>query len=165
MTNSDAAFDTADAVVIGAGHNGLVAAALLADAGWDVIVLEAQARPGGAVKSAELVPGYLSDLYSAFYPLAMASPALRELQLEDHGLRWTHAPAVVGHARDSADDDAAVIYRDINRTASELDRHSTGDGQRWCDLFEQWGRIKTPLLETLFSPFPPVRGPWVCCAA
>ena len=159
MTNSNAADDTADAVVIGAGHNGLVAAALLADAGWDVIVLEAQARPGGAVKSAELVPGYLSDLYSAFYPLAVASPVLRELQLEDHGLRWTHAPAVVGHAPDSADEDAPVIYREINRTASELDRHSTGDGQRWCDLFEQWGRIKKPLLETLFSPFPPVRGP------
>jgi NADPH-dependent 2,4-dienoyl-CoA reductase/sulfur reductase-like enzyme len=51
-----------DAVVIGAGHNGLVAAALLADAGWDVLVLEAQAEPGGAVKSAELTPGYLSDL-------------------------------------------------------------------------------------------------------
>jgi phytoene dehydrogenase-like protein len=156
---SEGVGDTADAVVIGAGHNGLVAAALLADAGWDVIVLEAQAEPGGAVKSAELVPGYISDLYSAFYPLSVASPALRELQLEDHGLRWTHAPAVVGHARDGDDDDAAVIYRDINRTASELDRRSAGDGQRWCDLFEQWGHIKKPLLETLFAPFPPVRGP------
>ena len=123
-SSSDAVGDTADAVIIGAGHNGLVAAAILADAGWDVIVLEAQAEPGGAVKSAELVPGYISDLYSAFYPLSVASPALRELQLEDHGLRWAHAPAVVGHARDGADEDAAVIYRDINRTATELDRRS-----------------------------------------
>jgi phytoene dehydrogenase-like protein len=154
-----AAPEVADAVVIGAGHNGLVAAALLADAGWDVMVLEAQAEPGGAVKSAELVPGYVSDLYSAFYPLSVASPALRELGLEDHGLRWTHAPAVVGHARDAADDDAPVIYRDIDRTATELDRHHRGDGQRWCDLFDQWQRIKEPLLATLFAPFPPVRGP------
>lgn len=69
--------DSADAVVIGAGHNGLVAAAMLADAGWDVLVLEAQPEPGGAVKSAELVPGYTSDLFSAFYPLSVASPALR----------------------------------------------------------------------------------------
>jgi phytoene dehydrogenase-like protein len=157
--SSDGAGDTVDAVVIGAGHNGLVSAAILADAGWDVLVLEAQDEPGGAVKSAELVPGYISDLYSAFYPLSVASPALRELQLEDHGLQWAHAPAVVGHARDGADEDAAVIYRDINRTASELDRRSPGDGRRWCDLFEQWDRIKKPLLETLFSPFPPVRGP------
>lgn len=100
MTLSRAA-DTADAVVIGAGHNGLVAAAILADAGWDVVVVEAQTEPGGAVKSAELTPGYISDLYSAFYPLSVASPALRELNLEDHGLRWSHAPAVVGHARDA----------------------------------------------------------------
>src|SRR3977135_940380 len=159
MPSSSPVDATVDAVVIGAGHNGLVAAANLADAGWDVVVLEAQPDPGGAVRSAELVPGYISDLYSAFYPLSVASPALRELQLEDHGLQWGHAPALVGHARDGADEDAAVIYRDINRTASELDRRSPGDGQRWCDLFEQWERIKTSLLETLFSPFPPVRGP------
>ncbi|MGH3715113.1 MAG: FAD-dependent oxidoreductase, partial [Micromonosporaceae bacterium] len=68
---------SSDAVVIGAGPNGLVAANLLADAGWDVTVLEAAALPGGAVRSAEVTaPGYLSDLCSAFYPLAAASPTL-----------------------------------------------------------------------------------------
>jgi phytoene dehydrogenase-like protein len=148
-----------DAVVIGAGHNGLVAAALLADAGWDVLVLEAETEPGGAVKSAELTPGYVSDLCSAFYPLSVASPALNELHLEDHGLRWTHAPAVVGHARSATDEDAPVIYRDIEHTAAELDRHHPGDGRRWLALFDQWQRIKGPLLSTLFAPFPPVRGP------
>jgi phytoene dehydrogenase-like protein len=58
-----------DAVVIGAGHHGLVAPALLADAGWDVLVLEAQPEPGGAVRSAELTAGYTVDLFSAFYRL------------------------------------------------------------------------------------------------
>jgi phytoene dehydrogenase-like protein len=151
--------DSADAVVIGAGHNGLVAAALLADAGWDVLVLEAQPVPGGAVKSAELFPGYISDMFSAFYPLSVASPALRALHLEDHGLRWTHAPAVVGHARSTDDDDAPVIYREIDRTAADLERRAAGDGDRWRALFHQWLQIKDALLSTLFSPFPPMRGP------
>jgi phytoene dehydrogenase-like protein len=151
--------DSADAVVIGAGHNGLVAAAMLADGGWDVLVLEAQPEPGGAVKSAELFPGYVSDLYSAFYPLSVASPVLRGLNLEDHGLRWTHAPAVVGHARSADDDDAPVIYRDVDRTAEDLERRDRGDGDRWRALFEQWLRVKDAVLSTLFAPFPPVRGP------
>ena len=159
MTAELARSETTDAVIIGAGHNGLVAAALLADAGWDVVVLEAQDRPGGAVKSAELFPGYVSDLYSAFYPLSVASPALQGLHLEDHGLRWSHAPAVVGHARSADDDDAPVLHRDLARTAAEFDRYHPGDGDRWVAAFEQYQRIKKPLLETLFAPFPPVRGP------
>ena len=66
-----------DAVVIGAGPNGLVAANVLADAGWRVLVLEATDAPGGGVRTAELTaPGYRSDLCSAFHPLAVASPAI-----------------------------------------------------------------------------------------
>src|SRR4051812_39716608 len=145
---------TVDAVVIGAGHNGLVSAAMLADAGWDVVVLEAQSEPGGAVKSAELFPGYVSDLYSAFYPLSVASPALQSLNLEDHGLRWTHAPAVVGHPRSADDEDAPVIHREIDRTAEDLERRTPGDGDRWRALFEQWLEVKDALLATLFAPFP-----------
>ncbi len=67
---------SADAVVIEAGHSGPVTGRL-AYVGWDVLVLETQAEPGGAVKSAELLPGYVSDLYSAFCPPSVASSALR----------------------------------------------------------------------------------------
>ena len=63
-----------DAIVVGSGHNGLIAAIRLADAGWDVTLLEAQPEVGGAVRSAEITPGYVTDLFSAFYPLAVASP-------------------------------------------------------------------------------------------
>jgi phytoene dehydrogenase-like protein len=73
-----------DVVVIGAGHNGLVAANMLAERGLDVLVLEAEPEPGGARRSGELCdPGYISDLFSSFYPLAAASPAMRALDLED----------------------------------------------------------------------------------
>src|ERR1700746_1847368 len=75
-----------DAVVIGAGPNGLVAANNLADRGWSVVVLEAQGEPGGAVRSGELtLPGFRHDLFSAFYPLAELSPALRSLALAGRG--------------------------------------------------------------------------------
>ncbi len=87
-----------DAVVIGAGPNGLVAANHLVDAGWSVLLLEAQPEVGGAVRSAEDVhPGFVHDTFSAFYPLAAASDTIASFRLEDHGLRWTHAPAVLGH--------------------------------------------------------------------
>jgi phytoene dehydrogenase-like protein len=84
------AASSADAVVIGAGHNGLVAAAMLADAGWDVVVLEAQNEAGGAVKSAELTPGYTHDLYSAFGRItrvADAQPGRLRPALEPCGRR------------------------------------------------------------------------------
>lgn len=82
-----------DAVVIGAGPNGLVGANLLADAGWSVEVLEAQPEPGGAVRSDRGVhPDFVSDVCSSFYPLAAASPVIAGLELQRDGLRWEHAP-------------------------------------------------------------------------
>jgi phytoene dehydrogenase-like protein len=146
----------ADAVVIGSGPNGLVCANLLADAGWEVVVLEAADTPGGAVSSADyLGPGYVADVCSAFYPLAAASPAITDLRLEDHGLRWLHAPAVLAHPL--PDGRAAVLYRDVEQTAANLDRFSPGDGEAWMDLHRQWDGVRDDLLAALFNPFPPVR--------
>ena len=82
-----------DAVVIGSGPNGLVAANLLADAGWDVVLLEAQDGVGGAVRSDSGVrDGFVHDTFSLFYPLAAVSPTIQRLGLERHGLAWSHAP-------------------------------------------------------------------------
>ena len=73
-------------VVIGAGHNGLVAANLLADAGWNVARRRASDRAGGAIRSDEsLHPGFVTDWFSAFYPLAAASPVLQRLDLDRLG--------------------------------------------------------------------------------
>ena len=147
---------TVDAVVIGSGPNGLVGANALADGGWDVLVLEAQDTVGGAVRSAEVTaPGFSTDLFSAFYPLAAASPVIKDLDLADHGLRWSHAPDVLAHVLD--DGRAAVLSTDANRTAASLDDFAAGDGQAWLDMFGEWQRIRDPLLDALFTPFPPIR--------
>jgi len=146
---------SADAIVIGSGPNGLVAANALADAGWDVLVLEAQPEIGGAVRSGEVTaPGYTSDLFSAFYPLAAASPLIRDLELERHGLEWVRAPAVLAHALD--DGRAAGLFDHAEQTAAGLDAFAAGDGDAWLSMFIQWRRIRDDLLDALFTPFPPV---------
>jgi phytoene dehydrogenase-like protein len=145
-----------DAVVIGAGPNGLVAANHLVDAGWSVLVLEAQPEVGGAVRSAEDVhPGFVHDTFSAFYPLGAASPAIRQLELEQHGLRWRHAPAVLGHPTPGGR--WAVLHRDRDITAGMLDERHAGDGEAWLALCRDWDRIGSPLVDAMLNPFPPVR--------
>ncbi|MDN3253451.1 NAD(P)/FAD-dependent oxidoreductase [Streptomyces sp. MA25(2023)] len=145
-----------DAVVIGSGPNGLVAANLLADAGWSVEVLEEQPEPGGAVRhDSEVAPGFVNDLFSSFYPLAAASPVLAGLRLHDHGLRWAHAPHVLAHPL--TDGTCAVLDRDAGTTAASLDVFAPGDGAAWERLHEVWDRYRADILDALFTPFPPVR--------
>ena len=145
-----------DAVVIGAGPNGLVAANRLADAGWETLLLEAQPDVGGAVRSdRELHPHFVQDTFSAFYPMAAASPVIRGLHLERYGLRWVHAPAVLGHPR--ADDSWVMLHRDLDITAGLLDAEHPGDGDAWRAIHDQWQIIGPTLIECLLTPFPPVR--------
>ena len=147
---------TWDAVVVGAGPNGLVAANRLLDAGWSVLVLEAQPDVGGAVRSARDVhPDYVHDTFSAFYPLAATSPTIASFDLDQHGLRWRHAPAVLGHP--FPDGSWAVLHRDRERTATGLDALHPGDGDAWLELCAQWDRVAPHLVGALLTPFPPVR--------
>jgi phytoene dehydrogenase-like protein len=146
-----------DAVVVGSGPNGLVAANLLVDAGWSVIVLEAQPTPGGAVRSdRDVDPAFVHDTMSSFYPLAAASPVIRGLGLEEHGLRWRHAPAVLGHFHPHSDT-WGVLHRDREVTAGLLDATRPGEGDAWLELCTSWDAIGEPLVGALLSPFPPVR--------
>jgi phytoene dehydrogenase-like protein len=147
----------ADAVVIGAGPNGLVAANRLADAGWEVVVLEAQPEPGGAVRSGELtLPGFTHDRFSAFYPLAAASPHIRRLGLERFGLRWLRAPVVV--ADPAPDGSVAALSGDLDETCASLDAFAPGDGAAWRELVAWWDRAGPPCIRALLDPFPPLRG-------
>lgn len=146
-----------DAIVVGAGHNGLVAANLLADAGWSVLVLESEPEPGGAVRSGELtLPGVSHDLFSAFYPLAAASPHIAGLGLGDFGLRWRRAPHVLAHP--TPDGRCTVLSTDLDVTAASLDTYAAGDGDAWRRLYGLWTKVGASFLQAMLSPFPPVRG-------
>ena len=121
-----------------------------------MLVLEAQPEVGGAVRSAEDVhPGYVHDTFSAFYPLAAASPSLQSFRLEDHGLRWVHAPAVLGHPR--PDGSWALLHRDRHVTAGVLDELCPGDGDAWLGLCAEWDAVGDHLVKALTTPFPPLR--------
>src|SRR4051794_35840949 len=145
--------DTADAIVVGAGHNGLVAANVLADAGWSVLVLEATPQPGGAVRSGYVTsPGYLSDLFSSFYPLGYSSPVLRSLELD---LSWTNSPDVLTHLL--PDGRAATVNRDLETTMASMEQFAPGDGDRWRTAYEEWQQVSGQMLDVVLRPFPPVR--------
>jgi len=145
-----------DAVVVGAGPNGLVAANYLADAGWSVLVLEAQPDVGGAVRSdTDVYDGFVHDTFSAFYPLAAASETIKSFKLEKHGLVWRHAPAVLGHPL--RDGQWAILHRDRQLTARLMEAAHPGDGAAWLDLVDKWDRIGPHIVSALLTPFPPVK--------
>jgi phytoene dehydrogenase-like protein len=110
-----------DAVVVGAGPNGLAAAITLARAGRSVLLREAAATPGGAARSGALtLPGYLHDLGSAVHPMGAASPFFQGLPLGEHGLRWVEPPVAMAHPFD--DGPPALLMRSIDETVASLGR-------------------------------------------
>lgn len=130
----------ADVVVVGSGPNGLAAAVVCAAAGLSVMVLEAQPDPGGGCRTEELDLGVSlpHDLCSAVHPMAVASPFFQKFGLQARGVEFGFPDISYAHPLD--DGPAAVSYRDLRRTVSELADHSAADGRTYK-------RIMAPLVE------------------
>ncbi len=136
-----------DAVVVGAGPNGLAAAITLARAGRSVRLVEARDTIGGGMRSGELtLPGYVHDVCSAIHPLALASPFMRSVPLADHGVEWIHPPAPLAHPLD--DGTAVVLARSIEETGEGLG----ADAAAWRKLLGSYASAVDDLVEGLLAP-------------
>jgi phytoene dehydrogenase-like protein len=139
-----------DAVVVGAGPNGLAAAITLARAGRSVVVYEAHETIGGGTRSQELtLPGFLHDVCSAIHPMGLGSPFFRSLPLDQYGLEWIHPDIPLAHPL--PDGSAAVLYRDVNETAKTLDV----DGERYRRLMSPFAEEWEQLTQGLLGPLRP----------
>lgn len=142
-----------DAVVIGSGPNGLVAAIEIARAGRSVVVLEAAETAGGGTRTSELtLPGFHHDVCSAVHPLALASPALRELPLAAHGVEWVQPGAPLAHPLPGG---AAILERSVDATSQRLG----ADGAAWTSLLGTVTRPGRDLVDGLLDPLSVPRHP------
>ena len=143
-----------DAIVVGAGPNGLAAALTLARAGRSVRVYEAAATIGGGTRTVELtLPGFRHDVCSTILPMTLASPFLRTIDWAAHGVEFVHPDAPVAHALDGGR--AAVLERSFQATAASLDadrRTGDGDGDAWLRLFGPLARDARKLSRELLRP-------------
>ena len=146
---------TRRAAVIGAGPNGLAAAIVLAQAGLQVDVFEAEPQPGGAARTLPLtLPGFLHDFGSAVHPMAAGSPFFSSLPLRNYGLEWIHSPAPLAHPLD--DGTAVMLERDLRDAEAAL----AEDGKQWRRLMgpfsERWNVLAPEVLRPvhLFTRHP-----------
>jgi phytoene dehydrogenase-like protein len=143
------------ACVVGAGPNGLAAAIVMAQAGFEVEVFEAEPTAGGAARTLPLtLPGFLHDFGSAVHPWVVGSPFFSSLPLRDYGLEWIRSPAPLAHP---LDDGTAIV---LERNLSDAEAALGADGKAWRRLLnpfvDHWQEFAPEILRPvhLFSPHP-----------
>jgi phytoene dehydrogenase-like protein len=144
-----------DAVVVGAGPNGLAAAIRMAQAGRSVLVIEANDEIGGGARTEDLtLPGFHHDACSSVYPMGVGSPFFASLPLHDHGLEWVHPPTLLAHPFD--DGTAAVLSRSIAETADGMGDEGGAYRKLLEPLVERWDDLSRGILDPLSIPRNPL---------
>ncbi|MFG2322544.1 NAD(P)/FAD-dependent oxidoreductase [Streptomyces sp. NBC_01723] len=143
-----------DAVVVGAGPNGLTAAVELARRGFSVAVFEAQSAVGGGARTEELtLPGFRHDPCSAAHPLGINSPAFRDLPLERYGLEWLHPALPMAHP--FLDGSAAVLSRSVAETAASFGARDAGTYRRLVERFlPRWDTLARDFMSLPLTALP-----------
>ncbi len=131
---------TYDAVVVGAGPNGLAAAITLAQAGYSVLLRESKDTVGGGVRSAELtLPGFLHDICSSVFGLGRASPFFNSLPLDQYEVEWVESPAPLAHPLD--DGTAVTLERDVRATGDGLGGDAAAYRRLVQPLVADWDKL------------------------
>jgi phytoene dehydrogenase-like protein len=147
---------TYDAVVVGAGPNGLSAAICLAREGLSVLVMEAESTAGGGCRSEQsTLPGFVHDPCSTVHPLGMSSPFFKSLELERDGLEWIEPPACVAHLL--ADGTAVLMEKSLTATAERLGR----DGEEYVRLLGPFVESFERLMAMILGPLRMPADPWL----
>jgi phytoene dehydrogenase-like protein len=140
-----------DAVVIGAGHNGMACACYLAKAGLKTLLLEKNKHIGGMSTTQELLlPGFHSDIHAFGYQFANLSPAASELNLRDHGLELITPEVPFAHV--FPDGDSVYMSADFESTFDNIADHSKHDAEQWDALYRKWLNEKEAIIHALNSP-------------
>ena len=143
-----------DAVVVGAGPNGLSAALVLARAGLSTLVIEAKSTPGGGTRTEELtLPGFQHDVCSTVHPLGVASPFFRTLDLARRGVEWCEPPLALAHVL--RDGRAVTLTRSLQETASHLGE----DEKAYLALMSPFVERADDLLREMLGPLRLPRSP------
>lgn len=141
-----------DAVIIGAGHNGMALGTYLARSGWDVAIFEKRAEEGGGLCTEELTkPGFLHNVHCNYHTLVGVCPVYDDLALQEHGLRYVRPP--VQMASIFSDGTALTVHTDLDRTCASIARFSQKDADTFRRLYEETkGYLDMILLTLMYSP-------------
>jgi len=144
-----------DAVVIGSGPNGLSAAITMAEASHSVVLVEGNETLGGGARSAELtLPGFIHDVCSSVYPMAVWSPFFRLLPLAHYGLEWVHPAAPLAHPLD--DGSAVILDRSVELTAQNLGEDGARYRRLMGRLLSAWPKLESSVQNPFSIPAHPL---------